>query len=291
MKNIKLLLFILFIFECSKGQLPDTDIFIANMSRSDSTLSFSQAVNMTRRKGYDNQPFFTNDGLSFYFVSINKDTTQSDVYKCDMLNKKISRFTATPTSEYSPQLSPDGKRMGVVRVDADSGQRFYTIPLEDPRIAIHADHSDSIGYFTWMTDSTIAMFVLGKTNSLQLLNISSGERRFIAPSIGRCLKMNAEKTHLYFVSKESDTILMRMRLSDLQVEKVHPTLSGTEDFALLSDNSILMGREGMLYRRKSSSSNWEMVADFKPSLSDFYRISVAPTGDRIAIVAYTGIKP
>jgi hypothetical protein len=26
-------------------------------------------------------------------------------------------------------------------------------------------------------------------------------------------------------------------------------------------------------------------------LSDFYRISVAPTGDRIAIVAYTGIKP
>ena len=174
-------IFILFLISCNEAfaQLPDTDIFIADMKITDTAITFSKAINMTRRKGYDNQPYFSRDGLSFYFTAINNDTTQSDIYRCDMFRKTIVKVTATPTSEYSPQLSPDGTMLGVVRVDADSGQRFYSIPMNDSRISLHIDHSDSIGYFAWLTDSTIAMFILGKTNSLQILNTISGDRKSV----------------------------------------------------------------------------------------------------------------
>ena len=284
---------ILFLIGCNLAfaQLPDTDIFIADMKLSDTGITFSKAVNMTRRNGYDNQPFFSQDGLSFYFTAINKDTTQSDIYRCDMFKKTIVKVTSTPTSEYSPQLSPDGTMLGVVRVDADSGQRFYSIPVNDTRISMHVDHSDSIGYFTWLTDSTIAMFILGETNSLQLLNNISGERTYIAPSIGRCLKTDFKREYLYFTNKGIDTTIQRLHLTDFKIEKVTDVISGSEDFAVLKDNSLLMGKSGVLYHWSTAQPIWNPVADFKPSLTDFYRISVSPSNDRIAVVAFTGKKP
>jgi hypothetical protein len=294
MKRILQLLFLTGSTISASGQLPDTDIFLSRITRSEKGFEFSPPTNMTRRPGYDNQPAFTDDGNAFYFVSINKDTTQSDIYKCDLVKRTVNPFTRTSTSEYSPRITPDGKGVSVVRVDPDSGQRFYVIPIEMPKAAIHIDNSDSIGYYAWTSDSTIAMFILeGKSNSLQLLNIRSGERKRIAPSIGRCLKTDLKINNLYYTDKSdtNTTIIHRIDLKEMNDTSIIRCMKGSEDFEVLEDGSLLQGNEGRLYIAKPGSSEWELAADFSSVLKDFYRIVVDPTGRLLALVAYTGHKP
>ncbi|MEY4593720.1 MAG: hypothetical protein RIQ47_130, partial [Bacteroidota bacterium] len=69
MKKSFLVLFTILFIDNIYAQLPETDIFISEMTISDGIYSFSQPINMTRRKGYDNQPAFSADGTSFYFVA------------------------------------------------------------------------------------------------------------------------------------------------------------------------------------------------------------------------------
>jgi tricorn protease-like protein len=249
---------------------------------------------MTNRKGYDNQPAFTADGKGFYFVSINKDTTQSDIYKCDLTLRTVTRITHTATSEYSPMLTPDGEGLSVVRVDPDSGQRFYILPLIAPKVANHVENSDSIGYYTWTSDSTIAMFVLdGPKHTLQSLNIRTGERRMLANSVGRCLKTDSGKRHLYY-SDKSDSTRTTIRIIDLTSFKdksITDCLAGSEDFEVLPDGSMLMGASNKLYQYSDSRSEWIEVADFSGSMQGFYRIVMDPSGKLLALVAYNGTKP
>ncbi|MFM2208085.1 MAG: hypothetical protein RL213_2060 [Bacteroidota bacterium] len=292
-KNFLLLLFPFMILQVT-GQVPDTDIFLSTVSHDSGKITFSAPVNLTRRKGYDNQPFFTPDGNRFYFVSVNKDTTQSDIYLCDLKERRVSRVTNTMTSEYSPMLTPDGKGISVVRVDPDSSQRFYVLPLDEPRVSIHVDNSDSIGYYAWTNDSMIAMFVLeGKRNSLQLLNIRSGERQRIAPEIGRCLKTDPERSRLYFTDKSDDSLVVisTMNLFTGEIRKVINCIPGSEDFEVLKDGSLLQGKSARLYQAMPGSAEWMQVADFSSSVKDFYRIAIDPTGRLLALVVYTGEKP
>jgi dipeptidyl aminopeptidase/acylaminoacyl peptidase len=294
MKKNFLLSLTLFLSLQVVGQVPDTDIFLSTVSNDSGKITFSAPVNLTRRKGYDNQPSFTPDGKKFYFVSVNKDTTQSDIYLCDLKERRVSRVTNSVTSEYSPMLTPDGKGISVVRVDPDSSQRFYVLPLDEPRVSIHVDNSDSIGYYAWTNDSVIAMFVLeGKKNSLQLLNIRSGERRRIAPEIGRCLKTDSDRRQLYFTDKSDDSlvVIMSMDLLTGEKRKVIPCISGSEDFEVMKDGSLLQGSSARLYQATPGSTTWTQVADFSSSVKDFYRIAIDPTGRLLALVVYTGEKP
>src|SRR6266404_1092317 len=95
---------------CANAQLPETDIYLSNVLVTNGKLVFSKPENITNRKGYDNQPYFTTDGITLLFVSA-RDTNQTDVYVYDIRTKKISQLTNTAESEYSPALSPNGKNI------------------------------------------------------------------------------------------------------------------------------------------------------------------------------------
>jgi Tol biopolymer transport system component len=291
---MKIFLFFIFCFFCWQlfAQLPDTDIFLAGIKNENGSLYFSQPVNITNRNGYDNQPYFMPDGKSILYVAY-KDSTQSDVFKYDITSKKITQLTKTKESEYSPNLTPDGKSISVVRVDADTGQRFYKIPLNDFSKAQLIRGTDSIGYYCWLNDSSLAMFVLGTTMSLQVLNTKSSERKWIASDIGRCMRLSPDKRKMYFVIKqnEAEWSIFQLDILSLTINKVISTLKGSEDFAVLPDESLLMGSGGKLYIKKAGSNEWKEIADFTSSLKDFYRITVSPKGDKIALVSFTGKKP
>lgn len=277
----------------TNAQLPETDIFIAEMQKKSGQWQFSQPINMTKKAGYDNQPFFTKDGNAFYFTGIHDDTTQSELYVCDLLKREVKKFTRTKTSEYSPQLTPDGQGISVVRVDADSGQRLYVIPVNEARIANHIDKTDSVGYYCWLQDSTVAMFILGNPNYLVVLHTNTGQKIRIDDSIGRCLKMDKNRTALYYVKKhdEKSSEIRKLNLNDYSTEIICKTVPGSEDFEFLPDGSLVMGSKGKLMIRDTSSNEWLELADFTSTVSDFYRITTDPTGRFIALVAYIGTKP
>jgi len=277
----------------SFAQLPDTDIFLADIKNDHGKISFSIPVNITSRTGYDNQPSFTPDGKSLLFVAV-KDTTQSDVYSYDFSSKKITQVTKTMESEYSPSWSPDKKNISVVRVDKDSGQRFYNLPISQLNNARVVKGTDSIGYYCWLNDSLLAMFILGKANTLQVVNTHTSERKLIAGDIGRCMKADTEKKNMLFVIKQNENEwgILKMNITSFAVTKIVSTLKGNEDFAIMPDGNLLMGSEGKLYQYKpGSDEDWKQVADFSTTLKTFYRISINAKGNKIAFVAYTGKKP
>jgi ABC-type uncharacterized transport system permease subunit len=293
MMKSSLILLAISIVCCANAQLPETDIYMSNIHTKNGELIFSKPENITNRKGYDNQPYFTPDGKSLLFVSAT-DTNQTDIYRYDFNTKKISQLTNTTESEYSPSLSPDGKNISVVRVDKDGGQRFYDLPLNNLNEPSLITGTDSIGYYCWLNDSSLAMFILGDAMSLQILNTSSHTRKWIASDIGRCLKLSPDKKIMYFVIKQNENEwgIFNLDCATYKIKKVVATLGGSEDFAVMADGSLLMGSKGKLFRfSHGKDSEWKEVADFSSSLGDFYRITISPKGDRIALVAFTGKKP
>lgn len=275
------------------GQLPETDIFISEVTTVNGKLVFSEPLNITHRKGYDNQPYFMPDGKSLMYVAWT-DTIQSDIYKYEFDTKKITAITRTSESEYSPALSPDEKNLCVVRVDSDKGQRFYTMPVSGTTEVKRMAGTDSIGYYCWLDDSTLAMFILGNAMTLQSLDMKTGKRTLISSDVGRCLKRSPDGKKLYFVIKqnENEWSVFSYDRETKTLDKVVATLPKSEDFTLLPDGSFLMGSKGKLYRFvQQDGEGWTELADFSATLGDFYRISINSKGDKLALVAFTGDKP
>ena len=275
------------------AQLPDTDIFLVGIKQEKGKLVFGSPENITNRKGYDNQPCFSKDGKSVFFVSV-IDSSQSDIYSVNTTTKKISQITTTKESEYSPGYSPDGLGLSVVRVDADSGQRLYTLPFASLESANNIIGTDSIGYYNWLNDSLVAMFILGPSNTLQVLNTLSGTRTLIASDIGRCLKLSPDKKSLTFVikSNEKEWFIYSMDCRTFKLDRIIQTIPGNEDFAFLPDNTLLLGSEGKLFGwKKGVYETWTELADLTSSVHSFYRITVNANGTQLALVAFTGQKP
>jgi Tol biopolymer transport system component len=288
---MKKYLFTLLLFPfVAKSQLPDTDIYLCGITKSDSGYSFSVPVNITDREGYDNQPYFTPDGKRILYVSI-EDSTQSDIYAYDITAGVRLQMTNTAESEYSPAYSADHRFLTAVRVDADSGQRFYMMPLSDLKRSAVVYNSDSIGYGCVLNDSIVAMFILGRSNTLQLLNMKNAQRKLIASDIGRCMKLSADGSKMYFVLKSNPTewYIYSLDCRTYETKRIMQTLPGCEDYAVLPNGDLFMGKEGKLF--VAAKTDWRMIADFTTSLKDFYRIAVSRDGTMMALVAFTGNKP
>jgi Tol biopolymer transport system component len=272
------------------AQLPETDIFLCSIKKDSTNYIFSKPENITNRPGYENQPYFTPDGNKILYVVA--DSQQTDIFSYNIQAEINLQFTETAESEYSPAYTPNRKFVSVVRVDADSGQRFYSIPLNDlknPQLIIN---TDSIGYACWLNDSSLAMFILGPANTLQLLNTITHERKLIASDIGRCLKLSPDGTKMFFVLKSnpSEWYIYSLDCIDHILKRVASTLPHSEDFAIMPDGNLIMGSEGKLFLLENTSG-WKMIADFSVYLKDFYRLAVNKDGTLLALVAFSGKKP
>lgn len=296
MKKIFILLSILLsnLSNDVNAQLPDTDIFLFKANTSSNKLSFGPAINITNRPGYDNQPCFSPDGSELLFVSI-ADSTQSDIWSYNLRERTKKQITNTKESEYSPTYIRDGKKISTVRVDTDSAQRFYVLDYPEATNAQLIRNTDSIGYSCWVNDSLIAMFVVGEKNTLQLLDLSTNKRTFIADEPGRCLKIHPKNKLLYFVDKSDSTnwYLTTYNIKTGVKKRLLATLPGSEDFAFFSNGLLICGYKGGIFKLTSGEKKaW--IAIGEPIISmenDFYRIAISPDDKYIAVVSFKGKKP
>ena len=118
------------------------------------------------------------------------------------------------------------------------------------------------------------------------------ERKLIASDIGRCMKLSTDGKRMYFVLKSNDVewFIYSMDCENFSLTRIAQTLKGSEDFALLPDNNIILGNESRLYQLENTGL-WTMIADFSAELPGFYRIAVNESCSLLALVAYTGKKP
>ncbi len=249
-------------------------------------MKLGRPVKITDWAGYNNQPSFLPDGKSLLYTSIRD--KQADIYRYDLRSASTTQVTSTPESEYSPALMPDGKFISVVRVEADGTQRLWKFPLAGGLPSLILENIKPVGYHLWVDNDTLALFVLGKPNTLQLVDLRSGKAEVIADNPGRILRRVPHENKFSFVHKVSDQewLIKTFDLKSRAIATFIKTFPGIEDYAWTPSGVLLMANGTKLFTRKKSDWAWVELADFgNAGLKNITRIAVSPKGDRIAVVA------
>jgi len=264
---------------------PASDIFIIDL-KGEKKLKLGQPIKITSEAGYNNQPSFLPDGQSILYTSI-KDK-QADIYRYDINRGATTQITRTPESEYSPTLMPDGKSISVVRVEADGTQRLWKFPLAGGEPSLILENIKPVGYHLWIDDHTLALFILGKPNTLQLVDLRTGKAEVIADNPGRILRRIPNENRFSFVQKVSDRewLVKSFDLKTHEMSTVIKTFPSVEDYAWTPAGLLLMANGSKLFSRQKSDWAWVEIADLSNAgLKSITRIAVSPKGDRIAVVA------
>ena len=291
-KNSLPLLVTIFCVQMSFGQidLPPTQVYLLQMEKADSTFIFTKPQLLTSFNpgGYNNQPFFlTNQEL---LLTVGKEAEhQTDIYLLNLQRKSLLRLTKTPESEYSPKVTPDKLYFSVVRVetDAERTQRLWKYPLDrkDKGRPVFR-FLRGIGYYHWLDAFRVALFNVAEVNFLSLGDLRDESTKHLAPNVGRCFA-TSPGGRLVFVHKitENNWVIKAMNPETLEVQVITPTIPGSEDFAIMPDGALLMGKGSRLFRfHPKEPGSWKEVAELKAiGITHITRLAASSDG-KLALV-------
>ncbi len=300
MKLFQILSVVLFLLSGSwaKAQLPDTEIFILEYELSEGSMKTGKPFNATERVGYDNQPSFIPNVNGFLYTSI-RDEGNAEVYFRNLATGDDENLSRTDSSsEYSPQLAYLKNQITVVKVEDDKvTQRMWSIATEGDSTTHQLILEDvaPVGYYAWGDKRTLAMFILGEPNTLQIAYTDDSIRHLICGNIGRCIQKIPNKDAISYVHKLSDQrwLIKELDLDNLDSKTLIACPIGSEDYAWTKEGEILIGDNGKLMAfNPEQDQEWQLIQDFSGTeLESFYRIAAHPDKMMIALVSYSGEKP
>lgn len=268
--------------------VPDTEIFLADLSWQDAQPRVAGLRNITNRPGYDNQPKFLPDGESLLFTSIHDDA-QSDIYRYLITEQQIVPYVITDESEYSPTPIPGSGAISVVRVEYDGTQRLWRIPAANAAPQLLLPDITGVGYHAWLDEDTLALFIVAEPSLLVLAELASGRSAAITENIGRSLARMPGDAALAFIDKQDEGVwrVARYDLVDGSLSDVVDTPVGSEDFAWSRNGGLFMGSGSrLLYWDGHAGSEWRQVAGFPDDFEGrITRIDVADDLEKLAFVA------
>lgn len=277
------------------AQAPATDVFLADLTTRGGRLSVGPARNLTSHDGYDNQPSWSRDGKWIYFTTV-RAGDDADIWKIDVASGIATRVTDTaPESEYSPTVMSDGSALSVVRVERDSSQRLWRFPLDGSAPSVILPDVKPVGYHAWADSVTVALFVLGSPNTLQLADVRTGRADTIITNVGRSLHPVPGGRRISFVHKVSREEWWLELLDPLtkQTQRLVRMPRGVEDYDWTSGGLVVAGQGSTLRAfDPKRGGGWTVVRDLQSSgLGGITRVAVSPAGDRLAIVAVPAKRP
>jgi Tol biopolymer transport system component len=267
-----------------------TDIFVARVTGSGTSIQVSVPSNVTQRAGYDNQPSFTPDGRAFLFTSI-RDDEQADTYRFDVERRTITRLTHTTESEYSPTVMPGGTHFSAVRVEADSTQRLWKFRIDGSAAELVLEDVKPIGYHAWANAYTLGLFVLGNPATLRIADTRTGAADIVVQDIGRSLHPVPGREAISFLHQSGPEpyYIKTIDIESRTIRLVAPALSGNEFYAWLPDATLIMGVGSRLFTWARDAGRWVELADLSShGVTGISRLAVSPDGRRLAIVAADG---
>ena len=243
---------------------PSTEVYLFDLTETESGFNLSNPVNVSDNAGYDNQPSFTSDGKALLYASTRNE--QTDILWYDISSGNKNWLSKTQGGEYSPVLTPDGIFVSAVRLDPDGLQLLYKYSIKEQTSEVLVPGL-TIGYYAWTSESTIIAFVLGDPPTLQKIDLKSGENIVLQNNPGRSIHKIPGTQDFSFVDKSDSKkwIIMRSSLADPNSsEQITSTISDSEDMVWTGTNIIVMGSGSNLYfydLRDGDSSEWKLLAN------------------------------
>jgi hypothetical protein len=272
------------------AQAPDTDIFLAPIRRIGDSLIVGPSTNITHRAGYDNQPGFLPNSRAILYTVVGADA-QADIWRYDITERRTTRVTSTPESEYSAAVMPGGLRMSVIRVEQDSAQRLWSFALDgsDPQLLLSA--MKPVGYHAWLGPARLATFVLGNPSTLHVIDSDGSHDEVRARDVGRALQRIPGTDAFSYTQRDSAKALWVMMQSAAggSGQLLVRAPADNEYHAWTPDAILLSATGGKLVRWNralDATRAWLPVADLsKSGVKNVTRLSVSPDGKWLAFVA------
>lgn len=255
----------------------------------DTSVSFTSPKFLTafNKRGYNNQPAFVNNNDLWLSMQMPYDTTQTEVYSLNLATKLKTRITATTESEFSPSPTPDPYYFSCVRVEKGKKQRLWKMPYSrtsegEPLFS----NITNVGYHAWINDKSVAMFLVGSPHNLVVGNTITQTTTFVSPNIGRCLRTTPDGQLLYVFKATNEVwYIKKYNPATYSSEIVVKTVAGSEDFVLLENNTLLMGKGSQVFKLKiGKDTRWQEVADLRYyGIRNIDRLAVS-SGNKLALV-------
>lgn len=269
------------------GQMPSTDIFVADLRTDGAMIEIGTPRNATARPGYDNQPWFLRDGSGFLY---NADMGgQTDIFRFDLGTWTATRLTDTPENEFSPSLTLDGTML-VVRWPADmSTGALWRYTSEGAPIGEHPASVERVGYYGVAGDAGLAFFVNDSLRTFKVAGTDGAERTILTGLAGSPPQHIPGTNAVSFMMPADDgqVWIHRLDLVSGSIERIAPRAGETLSYAWLPGGVLLMPGGNAVYALDSAQGGeWREVARFEGAdLATIVRIAVSAAGDRVALVA------
>jgi len=273
--------------------IPDTDIFIGAVDFAAGAPSIGALENATKRKGYDNQPFFLPGEAAFYYVAEGA-SGKTDIRLYDIARRASQPvFTSENESEYSPRTAPIGGLSYIQENPAGDVTRVHhRAPGSDQGAAI-VDFAP-LGYYAWLDEgAALAVYYRSEPGSLYRVEIASGETALLHEKIGRTLQSIADGGVLWFSELLDDEGALGAVRYDATSGGLSPLFAlpaGATDFFVVLDDAgaalgFLSGSGSKIYWRAGDDPGWNAVADLGPlGVASVSRIALSDDRTRIAVV-------
>ncbi len=257
-----------------------SDVYLVPLTKGATGWTVGVPANVSRFVGYDNQPAFAADGRALFYTQIGADG-QSDIWRSEFGTGIAAPVQATKESEYSAFPTPAGDALTVVRVEADSAQRLWRLPLDGSAPTLLVADVKPVGYFAFATDTTLAMFVLGSPATLQVATIGRPGTRTVASNIGRSLHRIPDSDQISFVQKGPEGwFIVRLDPARGSQDTIVATRPRREDYAWLDATTLVMGDEAALYTYTLGDPDWKLLGDFEfAGLRGISRLAVSPASN------------
>lgn len=265
---------------------PSTDIYVYELKEKKGKISITKGENVTKRDGYDNQPFFYRNDYLLYSSYRNG---QTDIYAKDLYTGEEQAATNTPESEYSPHVIPGFDTFAAVRQDKDGRQRLWLYHLNGktkPELIL--EKIEPVGYFAYNKHNDVLAFVLGQPITLVSANAMKVFDNIVTSNVGRTIKVIPGTDDFAFERTEEDgsVIIYNYAVSSGEFQKIVTKPANANDWCITQEGTFITSVDTkLLAYNPKHHSDWQEIEELgefaKKGIS---RMAVNQDNKRIAIV-------
>jgi hypothetical protein len=266
---------------------PGPDLWLAELGRADGVRTVGAPANLTRRAGYDNQPWFLPDGRSLLYVA--EEEGQTDVFRLELATGARTQLTRTPEwREYSPRLTADGELL-VVRWDrpVENGAAWRYTAAGEPREPLRGAVAQ-VGYFDHADANTLAAFINDSVQSFVVSDLRTGRVDTAATRIGGSAPQRIPGTSAVSVLTRDEGgawWITRFDPATRQFRRLVRTLPESTQYVWTRRGSILMARGSTLYEWDPRGGPGWLTVGTLPGVRNVSRLALSPAEDRLVFVA------
>ena len=274
-------------------ELPECDIYLFDVVVAENLVSIANGQNVTKRSGYDNQPWFTPDSKTFLFTA-NYQPDRTDVYEFRLASGEIRQLTDSRDQEYSPQVSKDNQMLSFVTDGETANQSVWSSNREGGNlnwVLKNLGEREPVGYYAWNRSTEKILFWSRYGFSLQLVDLQSNTARYIT---GDAIPVSPQiipgTTNFSFAHRQGngEVWIKELNPKTFAIRPLVMIEGANHHYAWTPNGSILMA-QGEKLNQWRPGGKWEAVADFSEyAMKSPTRVAVSPDGKKLAVVAVAG---